>query len=91
MSVSFQLPADLERKLRAASADLGGEAKEAYLLELFRQGKLTHFELSQGLGLDRVETDAFLKRHDAYQGSLTAEDIEADRETLQRVLGRTER
>ena len=58
-------------------------------MDLFRRGKLTHFELSQALGVDRIETDAFLKRHNAYEGSLTASDLDADRQTLERVLGRS--
>jgi predicted HTH domain antitoxin len=57
MAVSFQLPADVEKRLRAASADLDAEVREASALELFRRGKLSHFELSQILGLDRFETD----------------------------------
>jgi hypothetical protein len=81
------LPADVEQKLRAECADLEGEAKEAYVVELFRRGKLTHFELSKVLGLDGVETDALLKRHNVFEGSLISEDIEADRKTLERVLG----
>ena len=87
MAVTFQLPADVERKLRSQTADLDEEAKQTYALELFRRGKLTHYELSNVLGLDRVETDAFLKRHNVYEGSLTLDDLEADRQTLERALG----
>jgi predicted HTH domain antitoxin len=35
---------------------LDEELKEAYALELFRTGRLTHYELSKVLGLDRFET-----------------------------------
>jgi len=63
MAVTVELPADVEQKLRAQSPDLDAEAKEAMLVELYRQDKLTHNELSQALGLDRFETDAVLKRH----------------------------
>lgn len=87
MAVTFQLPADVEEKLRAQRSDLELEAKEAYVLDLFRRGKLTHFELSKVLGLDRVATDAFLKQHNVYEGSLTFDDLEADQKTLKRVLG----
>ena len=52
------------------------------LLELFRRGKLSHYELSRILGLDRFETDAYLKHHNVFEGSLTWEEIEADRDTL---------
>jgi hypothetical protein len=86
MAVTFQLPTELERKLRAEIADLDAEAKEAYVLQLFRRGKLTHFELSKVLGLDGPETDGYLKRHGVFEGSLTREDLEADRQTLERLL-----
>jgi len=87
MAVTFQFPADLEKRLRAESADLDAEAREASALELFRRGKLSHFELSQVLGLDRFETDAYLIKHNVYEGSLSAADLEADRLALERVLG----
>jgi len=87
MAVTFQLPAEVEQKLRAQNSNLDREAKEAYGLELFRQGKLTHYELSQVLGLDRFETDAYLLNHNVFEGSLTNEDLEADRQTLDRILG----
>jgi predicted HTH domain antitoxin len=91
MAVTFQLPDDVERRLRSQSLDLDAEAREASALELFRRGKLSHFELSQVLGLDRYETDAYLIRHKVYEGSLTAEDLEADRRSLERVLGPVQR
>jgi hypothetical protein len=60
--------------------------KETYALELFRRGKLTHFELSKVLSLDGPETDAYLKQHGVFEGSLTGENLEADRQTLERLL-----
>jgi predicted HTH domain antitoxin len=91
MAITFQLPADVEKRLRAESPDLDAEAREASSLELFRRGKLSHFELSQVLGLDRFQTDAYLIQHKVYEGSLTAEDLEADKQTLDRVLGPVQR
>ena len=37
MSVTVELPADVEKRLRAESPDLESEAKEAMLVELYRQ------------------------------------------------------
>jgi predicted HTH domain antitoxin len=87
MAVTFQLPEDVERRLRAESADFDAEAREASALELFRRGKVSHYELSQILRLDRFETDAYLKRHNVYEGSLTMEDLESDRQTLEQLFG----
>jgi hypothetical protein len=65
---------------------LDTDVKEAYALELFRQGRLSHLELSRVLGIDRVETDAWLKLHQVVEGSLTMADIDADRQTLERAM-----
>ncbi len=87
LTVTLDVPPEIEAKLRAGTSNLDAEVTEAYALELFRQGRLSHYELSQVLGLDRFETDAYLKRHKVFEGSLTMEDLEADRETLDRLLG----
>jgi hypothetical protein len=38
-------------------------AKEAVLVELFRQRHITHHQLGEALGLTRSEVDGVLKRH----------------------------
>jgi predicted HTH domain antitoxin len=87
LNVILDIPADLEEKLRRDTPDIQAEVKEAYALELFRRGKLSHHDLSRLLGLDRFETSAWLKRHRIFTGSLTMADLEADRQTLERILG----
>ena len=87
MAVTIQLPTDVEQRLRAEFADLDTEAKETLALDLFRRGKLSHYELSKVLGLDRFQTDAYLKRHNVLEGSLTMQDLDEQSQTLDRVLG----
>jgi len=82
VTVTFEVPAAIEEKLRTQGGDLSAEVKEAYALELYRQGQLNHFDLAQMLGLDQVETSELLQRHGIYRGSLTREDLEADYQTL---------
>lgn len=86
MAVTIQFPADIEHRLRKETPDLAAQFKEAAALELFRRGRITHFELSNVLGLDRFETDAYLKRHNVFEGSLTSEDLETDCRTLDEVV-----
>jgi hypothetical protein len=74
MAVTFELPVEVEARLRAQSPNLDAEAKEAMLVELYRQDKLTHYELSLALGLDRFETDGVLKKHNV------TEDLPSDEE-----------
>ncbi|HEY2382519.1 MAG TPA: UPF0175 family protein [Terriglobia bacterium] len=84
-TVRLDLPPDVEQRLRRETSDLSEGVKEAYVLDLFRRGKLSHYELSQILGLDQFETDAYLKRHSIFEGSLTLEDLEADFQTLRKM------
>jgi predicted HTH domain antitoxin len=85
-TVTIELPEDIEQKLQAESPDMQRDVKEAYALQLFREGHLSHFELSRVLGLDRFETDAYLKRHNVYEGSITMEDLVEETRTLDRVM-----
>jgi predicted HTH domain antitoxin len=87
MAVTIQLPNDVEKRLRAECPDLDAEVKDAVALDFFRRGKLSHCEPSKLLGIDRFETNAYLKKRNVYEGSLTMEDLEADRQTLDNLLG----
>jgi hypothetical protein len=63
MAVTFDLPSDIEQSLRHEFGDLAQAAKEAALVELYRQGRVTHQDLSRALELSRLEAEALLKRH----------------------------
>jgi predicted HTH domain antitoxin len=78
MAVTVELPADVERRLRQQSPDLDSLAKEAMLVELYRQDKLSRYELSQALGLSRFETDGLLKEHKVTDDLLSLEELEDD-------------
>ena len=91
MAVNFELPADVEARLRAEMDDLDAEIREASVLELFRRGKLSHFELSRILNLDRVGTDSYLLRHNVLEGSITTEDLDKEARILDGVLGTVRR
>ena len=84
-TVRLELPPEIEQRLRKENPDISKEVQEAFVLELFRRGKISHCELSHVLGLDRIETDSYLKRHGAFEGSLTNEDLEADYQTLRQL------
>jgi predicted HTH domain antitoxin len=86
LTVTIEFPIDVEEKLRQDGSNLNAAVKEAFTIDLFRRGRVSHYELSRILELDRLETDAWLKRHNLYEGSPTLSDLEADRETLDRVM-----
>jgi len=84
MSIHFEIPHDLERDLSSNGADLNGEAREAFLVELYRQERITHHQLGEALGLCRYETDGVLKRHKVWL-ELTPEELKAQAESLREM------
>lgn len=88
MAVSFELPSEIERNLRQTLGNLDEAAKEAALVGLYRQQKLTQRELAQALGLSRLETESLLKKHGVTEDLPTADEIERDVESLRRLLER---
>ena len=86
-TVSFQLPDDLEKQLREELGDLDAAAKEAALVELYRQRQLSHAKLAEGLGISRYETDAVLKRHNVTEDLLTREEFDEQVGGLRKLLG----
>ncbi len=85
MTVSFQLPPDLEQTLRHTVRDLDNDAKEAFLVALYRHGKLSHVALSNILGLDRLETEDLLQKHNVTEDLGTLDDYLNDAASLQKL------
>jgi hypothetical protein len=75
MNLAIPIPEDLEQKLRPKTPDLDATAREAVLVALFRQGRLTHKQFSQALGLDRWQAEAVLKTHNVTEDLPTIEEI----------------
>jgi hypothetical protein len=81
MTISFEIPQDIEQQIGTTGADLSQEARELYLVELYRQDRITHHQLTEALGLSRLETDGVLKRHKVSPG-ITAEEMRAQAAAL---------
>lgn len=83
MTVSIEIPDDLERRLRAGWRDLPRKALEAVAIEAYRTQALTAAEVGRLLGLvSRVAVDAFLSRagvHLDYTVADLADDLQAIR------------
>jgi hypothetical protein len=62
MSITFDLPAAVEQQLRRDVTNLDVLAKESALVELYRQGTISHHQLGLSLGMPRFETGDRLKR-----------------------------
>ena len=63
MNISFEIPREIESQLGNDQSNLSHEAKEVYLVELYRRQTISHRQLGESLGLDPYETDGLLKRY----------------------------
>jgi uncharacterized protein UPF0175 len=86
MTISFELPQDIEQQICTLGADFNHMAREAFLVELYRDKKITQHQLGQALGLDDYETDGVLKRYGVGY-DLTLEEFEEQRTYLRGVRG----
>jgi hypothetical protein len=84
MAICIEIPADIERQLRAALDNPEQAAKETFLVELYRQRKLTHHQLCEALGISRLEADDLLKQHHVYY-DLTGDDVVRESEGLRQL------
>lgn len=87
MSITFELPVAVEQQLRRDVANLDGVAKEAALIELYRQGKMSHHQLCLSLNMTRFETDGLLKRHNVTEDLIAAAELGEQVATLRKLLG----
>lgn len=87
MTVSFTIPPHIEQRLVGENLDLNSAAREATLVELYRQERISHGELAQALNLSRLETDALLKRHGVIEDLVTPDELEAQVLKLRELLG----
>lgn len=90
MTVTLEFPAELDR-LREEVPDFDKEAMIAVALDWFRKEQIGHYELSRILGLDRYDTDTFLKARGEFAQCLTAEEVWEDVRTIKEVLAEMER
>ena len=84
MTITFDLPADVEQALRKSTDDVAATARETCLVGLFRQGKITQFQLRQALGVSRFEIDEVLKRHEIFLDQ-TAEEVIRESEGIREL------
>lgn len=81
MTIRFDIPTEVESGLRRRHGDPNRAAQEACLVEMYRQGELTHHQLAEALDLDRYGTDGLLKRH-GVMIDLTCEELDRQLQSL---------
>ncbi len=86
MSISFNLPADIETDLREELGDLSEAAKEAFLIENYRTGRLSVGDIAAILGFGtKYQAEQWLGQR-GVTWNYGPSELEADRKTLARVL-----
>jgi hypothetical protein len=65
VTIRFELPQDIEQQIRTNGADLDREARELYLLELYRQDRISHAQLRGALGVSFHEAERLIRDHGA--------------------------
>jgi hypothetical protein len=85
MQVTVDIPDDVAERLKAAGGDLSRRALEAFVLEEYRNGRLSKAELRRLLGFGTREAlDGFLKAHSIFE-SYSLGDLERERHDLERL------
>ena len=86
MAIQIELPGTLEERLRA-EVDLDAVGRESLLVELYRQGRISHGVLAEALGMSRYQTDDVLKRHHVTEDLLTGNELAEQVTGLRGLLG----
>ena len=82
LTVTLDLPAEVEAELRAEGADPGVAAREALLVSRYRRGRMSHVALARALGVDRAGAEVVLRRHGVVEDLGTLEDYLAEVESM---------
>jgi hypothetical protein len=86
MAITIELPPAIEEKLRLEDGDPAAVGKEAMLTELYREGRISHGELAEALGLARTQVDEVLSRRRVTEDLLTSQELAEQVAGLWRVL-----
>jgi predicted HTH domain antitoxin len=78
MEVTLHIPDEIAKRLSAPGADVSRRALEAIALEGYREQALTIYQVSELLGLSRVETEDFLGRHQVPLAAISEADLDRE-------------
>jgi len=87
MAVTFYLPTHVEQQLRLADPQLDESAREQFLIAQYVAGKVSTSDIAEVLGHEtRFVTDQWLVARGVHI-NYSQKDLEADRNSLDRLLG----
>jgi predicted HTH domain antitoxin len=91
MEVILQIPDDVAKQLAPEGEDLSRRALEALAIEGYRKQTLGLYQISQMLGLTRIEAEDFLGRNQVPLADLTAADLDRDAAAVEAAFRRRNR
>ena len=80
MEVTLRIPDDIAQRLSAGGGDVSRRVLEALALEGYREQALTLYQVSEMLGLSRVETEDFLGQHHVPLAVIGEADLDREAE-----------
>jgi predicted HTH domain antitoxin len=90
MEVSITIPDDLAQRL-LNTGNASRQVLEAFVFEAYREDKLTLFEVSQLLGLTRIETEDLLGQHKIPLADITEADLDREAKLFEEIARRRDR
>jgi predicted HTH domain antitoxin len=78
MEVKLQIPDEIVKQLAPEGGDISRQALEALAIDGYRKQNLSLYQISQMLGLSRIETEDFLGRNQVPLADLTAADLDRE-------------
>lgn len=77
ITLNIDLPEDIVAQLSAGGRDLERAALEAFAVEEYRAGRISHAQVGRLLGISRWAVDALLKEHQVWL-NYTVDDFRSD-------------
>jgi len=91
MEVTLKIPDDIAEKLSAAGGDVPRRILEALALEGYRGQTLTLYQVSEMLGLTRIETEDFLGNHHVPLAAIENVDLDREAAVFEEAMRRSPR
>jgi predicted HTH domain antitoxin len=87
MEVKIRVPDELAQRL-SAEGDVSRQILEAFALEGYRSNSLTLLEVSELLGMGRIETEDFLGRHSVPLAQIDEAELEREAKLFEEAARR---
>jgi len=78
MEITFRIPDSVAARLGTSGEELSRQALEALALEGYRDQALTLFEVSEMLGLSRIQAEDFLGQHNIPLAAINEADLDRE-------------